>query len=178
MTAGMISKLDRELRQLESMTRAELVDRWQAAYDCPPPQGARVELLTYAAGWQIQVHHRGGLPKTTAKALRREIDRIKRETSAVRSAVSDPVSAGSAEAALDPLHVSGLEPASVPRKVTRERRKPLPGAHLLRDWNGRTHAVDVTEKGFLYKGTIHRSLSAIAREITGAHWSGPRFFGL
>ncbi len=53
-----------------------------------------------------------------------------------------------------------------------------PGGRLLREWNGVTHVVDVTEQGFAWNGTNYRSLSAIAREITGAHWSGPRFFGL
>lgn len=53
-----------------------------------------------------------------------------------------------------------------------------PGGRLLREWNGVTHVVDVTEDGFVWKQTRYRSLSKIAREITGAHWSGPRFFGL
>lgn len=53
-----------------------------------------------------------------------------------------------------------------------------PGGRLLREWNGVTHVVDVIEGGFLWKGERYRSLSSIAREITGAHWSGPRFFGL
>ena len=53
-----------------------------------------------------------------------------------------------------------------------------PGGRLLREWNGITHVVDVTEAGYVWKGKTRRSLSAIAREITGAHWSGPRFFGL
>jgi len=53
-----------------------------------------------------------------------------------------------------------------------------PGGRLLREWNGVTHVVDVTDAGFVWKGETWRSLSAIAREITGAHWSGPRFFGL
>lgn len=53
-----------------------------------------------------------------------------------------------------------------------------PGARLLREWNGVTHVVDVTEQGFRWRERTWRSLSAIAREITGAHWSGPRFFGL
>lgn len=52
------------------------------------------------------------------------------------------------------------------------------GARLLREWNGVTHVVDVTEGGYSWNGTTHRSLSAIAREITGARWSGPRFFGV
>lgn len=53
-----------------------------------------------------------------------------------------------------------------------------PGGRLLREWNGVTHVVDVTEQGFVWKGVHHRSLSSIARAITWAHWSGPRFFGL
>ena len=52
------------------------------------------------------------------------------------------------------------------------------GARLVREWNGRTHTVTVEEEGFTYVGRNYRSLSAIAREITGARWSGPRFFGL
>lgn len=53
-----------------------------------------------------------------------------------------------------------------------------PGGRLLREWNGVTHVVDVTADGYLWQGERHRSLSAIAQSITGAHWSGPRFFGL
>ncbi len=53
-----------------------------------------------------------------------------------------------------------------------------PGGRLLREWNGVTHVVDVVDTGFIWNGETWRSLSAIAREITGAHWSGPRFFGL
>lgn len=63
--------------------------------------------------------------------------------------------------------------------VTRNRVARLkPGAKLVREWRGRTHTVIVIEDGFEWKGRHWRSLSAIAREITGAHWSGPRFFGL
>ena len=53
-----------------------------------------------------------------------------------------------------------------------------PGAKLVREWHGDTHSVLVLEDGFEYRGKRHRSLSKIARAITGAHWSGPRFFGL
>ncbi len=57
-------------------------------------------------------------------------------------------------------------------------RRLQPGARLLREWNGATHVVEVIEGGFVWNGDRHRSLSAIARAITGARWSGPRFFGL
>jgi Protein of unknown function (DUF2924) len=52
------------------------------------------------------------------------------------------------------------------------------GARLVREWNGRTHTVTVEEDGFTYGRRKYPSLSAIARDITGARWSGPRFFGL
>jgi hypothetical protein len=55
---------------------------------------------------------------------------------------------------------------------------PKPGARLIREWHGRTHSVTVTEDGFEYAGTSYPSLTKIAKKITGAHWSGPRFFGL
>jgi hypothetical protein len=53
-----------------------------------------------------------------------------------------------------------------------------PGTRLTREWHGRTHHVHVVERGFEYRDKPYRSLTAIAREITGARWSGPRFFGL
>jgi len=59
-----------------------------------------------------------------------------------------------------------------------QARKLSAGASLLREWNGETHEVRVLESGFEYRGQRHRSLSAIAREITGTRWSGPAFFGL
>jgi hypothetical protein len=53
-----------------------------------------------------------------------------------------------------------------------------PGARLVRHWGGRDHEVMVMERGYAYRGTSYSSLSEIARHITGARWSGPRFFGL
>lgn len=53
-----------------------------------------------------------------------------------------------------------------------------PGTRLIREWNGRTIDVEVLEGGFQWDGRTWRSLSEIARAVTGAHWSGPRFFGL
>ncbi len=53
-----------------------------------------------------------------------------------------------------------------------------PGARLIREWHGRTHTVFVTETGSEFEGKTYRSLTKIALDITGAQWSGPRFFGL
>ena len=52
------------------------------------------------------------------------------------------------------------------------------GATLVRQWRGHTHTILVREEGFEYEGKRYRSLTVIAERITGAHWSGPRFFGL
>ena len=66
----------------------------------------------------------------------------------------------------------------LPRHLATLKQALKPGGRLLREWNGVTHVVEVTETGFLWNGETWRSLSAIARAITGTHWSGPRFFGL
>lgn len=63
-----------------------------------------------------------------------------------------------------------------PARVSDGRIKP--GTRLVRDWGGKSHHVLVLESGFLYEDRRYASLSQVARDITGARWSGPRFFGL
>lgn len=76
----------------------------------------------------------------------------------------------------------GLSPALRRRLDMLAAGKPArgvgAGAQLVRDWNGETHVVDVVEGGYRWRGEVYKSLSAIAQAITGAKWSGPRFFGL
>jgi len=68
---------------------------------------------------------------------------------------------------LEALSNSDTHPASQTQAI---------GTRLVREWNGVTHTVEVLEDGFYWRAQRYRSLSAIAREITGAYWSGPRFF--
>jgi hypothetical protein len=56
--------------------------------------------------------------------------------------------------------------------------KIAPGMRLIREWNGSSHVVEAVDGGFVWNGKRYGSLSAVARAITGARWSGPRFFGL
>jgi hypothetical protein len=64
-------------------------------------------------------------------------------------------------------------------KVARSISPKLrPGSRLLREWQGTTHEVSVTVDGFVYRAKPYKSLSEIARLITGTRWSGPLFFGL
>ena len=60
----------------------------------------------------------------------------------------------------------------------RPAAKLKPGSSLIREWGGKVHQVTVCEQGFDYGGSHYRSLSHVARTITGTRWSGPAFFGL
>jgi hypothetical protein len=53
-----------------------------------------------------------------------------------------------------------------------------PGSSLVREWRGVRHEVRVAEAGFVYRGQPYRSLSSVARQITGTRWNGQAFFGL
>jgi hypothetical protein len=53
-----------------------------------------------------------------------------------------------------------------------------PGTKLIREWRGKVHEIEVLTNGFSWSGRRYRTLSEIARAITGTRWSGPRFFGL
>lgn len=57
-------------------------------------------------------------------------------------------------------------------------RTAKPGTRLVRQWRGQTYHVLVLEDGYIFGDRRYASLTQIAEEITGAHWSGPRFFGL
>lgn len=81
---------------------------------------------------------------------------------------------------LSATRVRELERAGLGEPVPSRRQAiPLaPGASLIREWNGQTITVEVRAGGFWWNERTWRSLSQIARTVTGAHWSGPRFFGL
>jgi len=75
-----------------------------------------------------------------------------------------------------------LQGSSQAESIATVRRRPRslfkPGTRLVREWQGTTHTVVILAEGVEWRGQRYQSLSVIAREIIGAHWSGPRFFGL
>ncbi len=82
-------------------------------------------------------------------------------------------------------HRRGEDPASLRQALLKAACRPKggkaaykPGTRLIREWQGQTHEVTVLDKGYRWQGRWYRSLSEIARHITGTRWSGPRFFGL
>ena len=130
-------EVSREIATLLALDRAGCLDRWQTAFDRPPPKHLSLAFMRQVLAHQAQVAAFGGLSAKTRRAL--------------ASALKEPAST---------------------------RRRVAAGARLVREWNGSTHEVEVLAEGFLFRGQRFRSLSAIAREITGARWSGPRFFGV
>lgn len=82
----------------------------------------------------------------------------------------DPVKSGSAEVRTR-TSISHLPPS-------RDPRLPLPGTLLARDFKGRDIVVKVLDNGFEFEGRRYKSLSAIAKEVTGSKWNGFLFFGL
>jgi hypothetical protein len=128
------------------------------------------------------------LPELSTAALRAEWERLHGEPP-LPDLTRDLLTRGIAHR-LQEAAFGGLPPATVrlmadlgvtertarPRQARAGRLKP--GTVLVRGWRGETHTVTVQEGGFDYRGRLYRSLSTVAREITGAHWSGPRFFGL
>lgn len=179
--------LKAEVAAIGDLSRDELCQRWQKIYGQQPPKGVRRELIIKAVAWHLQAKCLGGYTAETRRLLRSAIDDAgKKLRSRVRLRITATDSADSSQhldvRAAKPMDIAAAEPASgntsrvgIPQAQRRELR---PGARLLRDWNGKTHVVEVIEGGFVFEAQVHGSLSAIARKITGAHWSGPRFFGL
>ena len=76
------------------------------------------------------------------------------------------------------LLVKELDGKNTRKAIMTDPRKPIPGTRLLREWDGAEHSVTVLRDGFDWQGRKFKSLSAVARAITGTQWNGYRFFGL
>jgi len=107
--------------------------------------------------YRLQEKQYGGLPVATLGRIAELIDRY------------------------DPVNNKSLRPAATQepgrKQLTgRDRRLPIPGAILKKEYKGRIYEVKILEKGFEYDGKVYKTLSAIAKAITGAHWNGYLFF--
>ena len=176
----MQDKLAREVAALGDLSREELVEHWIKAYGVPPPKGIKQGLLVRAAAWHLQKRRLGGLSAESGRVLmattrRLEANRISPKNAGRAEGPERSTNPQTGGAATSPSSSAFSNPPLFPLPV----RVPLKsGARLVREWNGRMNVIEVTDDGFVHEGKTYRSLSAIARRITGAHWSGPRFFGL
>ena len=145
-----VAALTDKLRALAAMSPSQLRGEWQRVHKSPAPR-VSTDLLTRGIASILQERALGGVSPSHVRELRRLAGR---RGNGGHSA--DVASAGS------PMKASDLRP----------------GTTLMRTWGERSWSVLVTEDGLVFEGRHYASLSKIAREITGAHWSGPRFFGL
>lgn len=140
--------------QVRILTREQLVVLWQRRWRRLPPKGSSRRLLECNAAWLLQAEGQGGVGAAMRRRLN-ELAEVGKDDNGATDAAGKPASRSNA------------------------LRRPLrPGSRLVRQWQGRTHVVDVVEDGFRHESQTFSSLTAIAFEITGARWSGPRFFGL
>jgi hypothetical protein len=138
----------RQLAMLKSMSLEQLREKWLDLYGAEPPKYKKQFLIKRLA-YRIQELFYGGLSEQTKAHLR-------------RVALNDPV-------------------ATVKRRIPEERKNNealLPGTRLVRIWNYRRYEVVAQLEGFEYDGRMFKSLSAVARKITGTRWNGKVFFGL
>ena len=141
----------RRLAELDTLSTEDLRVKWRTLYDQDPPRFKRQFLIKHLA-YRIQEIAYGGLDDNT----RRRMDEL-----------------------LDDAGYDAL--GRKVNKVVRHARKNtiVPGTVIKREWHGEQHEViALSGGGFEYRGMPYRSLSAVARAITGTRWSGPLFFGL
>ena len=156
--------LSKEIALLEQMTVGELQDRYANVFGEAARSRHRQYLIRRIA-WRVQANAEGGLSERAllrAEELANDAD--------VR--VTPPRTATSSKT------VASLDAAKVRVPVTIDPRLPAVGSQITRKYKGRTLQVTILVNGFEYLGERYRSLSAVAKAITGSHMNGFRFFGL
>ncbi len=157
----------RLLANLESMTGTELRGRYAKVFGEESRSGNRRWLIRRIA-WRMQALEEGDLPeRARQRALEIANDADLRVHAPPRGAIAGSISPD-----------AGGRTATVTAPKSWRDGLPMPGAWLTREYKGRLIRVRVMPKGFEYEGEMYRSLSAIARAVTGAHWNGNLFFGV
>jgi hypothetical protein len=172
------SQVDIDLDQLPRMPLTRLRVLWaeQIGKAKPPVQK---RLLIRELAWRLQERVHGGLDAETTRLLQsavRGVGQARRDRDADARAAAQPTATTASDDA-------GPKRASAPPRAKRSGQRAAalpPSSRLVRIWGGVTHEVTVLDGGKRYRYREHeyRSLSEIARIITGTHWSGPRFFGV
>jgi hypothetical protein len=148
------------VKALGRLTVPELKQRYAEVFGEPTRTNHKQHLIKRIV-WRMQALREGGLSERARRRALELADDAEIRLSAPRAMARGPGT--TMAAAFDPGR-----PASFPK----------PGAVLRREYKGRAIVVRVLPRGFEYEGEVYRSLTAIARKITGAHWNGVNFFGL
>jgi hypothetical protein len=155
-----------ELAALQTMSVGELCEKYRDVFG-EPTRSRNKPYLHKKIAWRIQELAEGGLSERAEaqiEALGSGLPMAWRRR--LQPAAAAPDSTGEPST-----------PRAAPRKK-RDQRLPPAGTVLRREHQGIEHVVTVLEKGFEYRDTHYRSLSQVAREITGTQWNGLLFFEL
>ncbi len=160
------------LRQLRQMTVPELRQKHAEVFGEPARSSHKQHLLRRIA-WRVQALDEGDMEERAGR-LRDRALQIANDAD-LRLRAPAPGNGGQEDSG-----VVGATRTKVTRGVDlpADDRLPMPGTLLIREYRGQTLQVRVLSDGFDYEGTVYRSLSAVAKAITGSHWNGYLFFGL
>lgn len=161
---------------IPDLSREQLVWLWERTYSCVPPKGIKRGLLERSASWHVQAKRQRGLSKLVTKRMNGLVRQNSRQTQKRNDQIQR--NTGTRSLTNDRDVRQNSEVLVSPKRNRSNARKLQPGARLIREWNGRPYIVDIVAQGFVLDGRTYRSLTAVAKQITGSHISGPRFFGL
>jgi len=149
-----------EIMELKNKTLLELRARYKELYGSETAPSSNKVYLWRKIAYKLQEIEHGGLSTETQGKIEEFIQKY------------------------DPINNKALRPEvnsdnkSKKPKLSRDKRLPIPGTIIIKEYKGTKLEVKILEKGFEYNNKQYRSLTAIAKEVTGAHWNGYLFFGL
>jgi len=156
--------VDREVAKLQAMTVAQLRERYGEVFDEEPRSRNKTHLWRRII-WRLQANEEGGLS-----------ERARRRAAELAEEAELRLTAPKEQSGRAKVAGSNGEAAAVP--VPHDWRLPMPGSALRREYRGITYVVKILDKGFELNGRAFRSLSGVAKAITGTHINGYAFFGL
>jgi len=157
----MALNIGKAIAELRQMTVRELREKYEAVFGEPTRAGNK-DFLFKRIAWRIQSLAEGDL----SERARRRAEFLARDADVRTTAPRTPLAAPGGNGAMDAKPVASLA----------DERVPPPGTVLTRIYRGQAYHVVVRDDGFEYDGQVFRSLSAIAKMITGSHWNGLLFF--
>jgi hypothetical protein len=157
----MALNIERELAALRRMTPKELQERYAEVFS-EQPRSRNRQWLTKRIAWRLQAMEEGDLSERARRRAMELANDADLRTTAPRNGQSPVTDPGRTATAA----------------FTADDRLPMPGTLLTRQYRGRTIQVLVLPNGFQFDGQVYRSLSAVAKAVTGSHWNGYHFFGL
>jgi len=157
----MALNVGKEITALKRMTVSELRRKYAQVFGEDTASRHR-DFLIRRIVWRLQVNQEGGLSER-ARQRARELA----AQSDVRLTAPRP----------RPV-VPGGETTTAPIVLPHDDRLPMPGAVITRRYKNQTIEVRVLPRGFEYEGDVYRTLSAVAKKVTGTHWNGYQFFNL